>query len=245
MFTEYFEEIKQAAIKNYPYEFCGVITKSKGFYSVKNVSDSPDNSFRIDKKALAKAYKEELLAIVHSHPNGPNCPSKVDMIAQEDTGVVWVIVTTDGETASMPFLFGKQAPIPPLVGRAFRHGVTDCYSLIKDYYFLEKNIVLPIGQRDWEWWYKEGEDLYTKNFKNAGFRVIQQHEVIKGDVFLAQLRSKTPNHGGVYIGDGLILHHLSSSNAMDITRLSAREPLNRWQNFITHWLRYEENSITR
>jgi len=51
-----------------------------------------------------------------------------------------------------------------------------------------------------------------------------------GDVFLAQVRAPVPNHGGVYLDGGLILHHLEG-------RLSRREPLGPWRRFVTHALR--------
>ena len=123
------------------------------------------------------------------------------------------------------------------MGRGFRHGVTDCYSLIRDYYRLERDVVLPEFPRDWEWWCNE-QDLYRDGFGKAGFERLVDVDLRPGDVFLAQIRSGVPNHGGVYLGDGLALHHLAARLPVDATRLSRREPIDRWMKFISHWLRY-------
>jgi proteasome lid subunit RPN8/RPN11 len=243
MFEEYYEQCKQLAIKCYPKEACAVITED-GFKPVKNTSDDPNNSFRISKKALAIAYTNGLKAIFHSHPDYYDCPSQADMERQVETAVPWIICSTNGEVASTPIVFDHAAEPPALLGRGFRHGVTDCYSLIKDFYKTYLDITLNEFPRDWEWWLN-GQDLYKEGFKTTGFRVISDYEVQPGDVFLAQLRSKTPNHGGVYLGNGLIVHHLTSNKAVDKTRLSSREPVYRWQKHITHWLRHEENNTVR
>lgn len=243
MFEQYFPEIRAMALAAFPNEGCGLITE-KGFRVVKNIAANPREEFEISVQDLAQGYAEKLLAIVHSHPHGPDCPSQADMEMQLLGDVPWVLLSTDGKACTTPFIMGDQAPIPPLVGRSFRHGVTDCYSLIRDYYRLERNIILKEFPRDWEWW-KKDQELYQKGFIEAGFRRIIEEELRPGDVFLAQLRSNTPNHGGIYLGNGLILHHLTSTQAVDISRVSQREPIHRWKKYVTHWLRYENNSSSR
>jgi len=43
------------------------------------------------------------------------------------------------------------------------------------------------------------------------------------------------NHAGIYIGNGLFLHHLPN-------RLSREEPVMRWKSLITHVLRPPPNA---
>jgi hypothetical protein len=51
-----------------------------------------------------------------------------------------------------------------------------------------------------------------------------------GDCFLMQVASPVPNHAAVYLGDGLILHHLQG-------RLSSRDVYGGyWQKVTTHIL---------
>ena len=127
--------------------------------------------------------------------------------------------------------------MPELVGRAFQHGVTDCYALIRDYYRSVKGVTLPVFPRSWLWW-KEGGDLYRDGFEKAGFYRVDDPE--PGDVFLAQIGSPVPNHGGVYLGNNQILHHISSRNGYDPARISRRDTLLRWKKYITHWVRYRD-----
>ncbi len=229
--------IRAHALSAFPAEACGVI-KGGAYVRCRNVAADRTQAFRIATRRLTSLSPVE--AIVHSHPGGPDCPSGDDMRQQVATAVPWVLVSTDGRGCLPPVVFGDGAPIAPLVGRGFRHGVTDCYSVIRDAYRLERGIVLPEFPRDWEWW-RDGADLYRDGFARAGFRRLAEGErQAPWDVFLAQTpKSPVPNHGGLYLGNGEILHHLTAKLPVDPTRLSCREPGSRWQTYVTHWLRYE------
>lgn len=231
--------IKAHALHEYPKECCGFVVDNH-YLEFPNQAEKPEECFLIDAKYWLEASNlGDIQAVIHSHPDGLQCPSATDMRQQVATDIPWGILATDGERVSEPFWFGDSAPKAPLVGRGFRHGVTDCYSLIRDYYLLEKKIGLMEFPRDWEWWL-DGLDLYQDGFEVAGFSRINSSEVREGDVFLAQIRSEVPNHGGIYLGNGIGLHHLTGSEPVDMSRLSVREPINRWQKFITHWLRFED-----
>ncbi len=236
-FSHLYPEIKQHALDVYPEECCGLVVDDK-YHAMPNQSDDPENSFKIDSTAMLAARKIGLQAIVHSHPDDIAAPSSADMASQIENVVPWILLNTDGEFAGEPFVFGDSAPIPDLMARTFRHGVTDCYNLIRDFYRQELNITLKDVPRDWEWWSKD-QTLYEDGFKEAGFHKIDQSEVQYGDVFLANIRSNTPNHGGVYVGDEMILHHLTGSHAVE-NRLPKRDLVCRYQNYISYWLRYEE-----
>jgi len=240
MFTEYHRQIQQEAIEAYPNEAVWVLTQD-GLRRVANISTEPSKHFRISDKDMLQAYQEGLLAIVHSHPDGPDCPSEEDMVGQVSTACAWGIVSTNGNEALPIVWWGDEVERDPLIGRGFRHGITDCYSLIRDYYLLEHGIALPEFPRGWNWW-NEGKDLYTDGFPKAGFRRFDPdvEEPREGDMWFSQLKSKVPNHGGIYLGDETILHHTTANLAVDSTRLSKREPIHRWLPHITYWLRHEE-----
>lgn len=237
MFEQHTAQLQAEAIAAYPHEAVWLITPGE-CRRVKNVAPEPESTFRVGKRALASAQQRGLLAVVHSHPNFPACPSAADMRGQLASGVPWGVVSTDGESATDVAWWGDSIEPPPLVGRGFRHGVTDCYSLIRDYYRVELGIVLPEYARDWEWWLG-GEDFYRREFESAGFHLIEERDARPGDVWVAQLRSKVPNHGGILLDGGLGLHHPSSRLPVDPSHLSRREPLARWRHHITHWLRHE------
>jgi cell wall-associated NlpC family hydrolase len=88
--------------------------------------------------------------------------------------------------------------------------------------------------RDNLWW-ETGEDLYMRDFEKGGFTKLdvdpQRPDLKVGDVFLFKLRSKVANHAGVYIGNGLIFHHVQGYT-------SHRAPLNLWGRNVECWLRY-------
>ena len=94
------------------------------------------------------------------------------------------------------------------------------------------NLDLPDYQRFDEWW-KRGENLYLDNFTHAGFDVASSDGLGEGDVLLMQVNSDVPNHAAIYLGDGLILHHLQG-------RLSSRDVYGGyWQKITTHILRHQ------
>ena len=229
----------------YPKESCGVVVEGS-YRPIQNLAERPNDEFAINKLEFAKLLLlHKVDAFIHSHPDGPAYPSVRDMVSQVETKIPWGIVPVVRGKATELFLWGDGAPIPELIGRPFRHGVTDCYSLIRDWYLLEKNILLPQYPRAWEWW-NQGDMLYEDNFKNAGFERLPSGASSQiGDVCLFRIRSRTPNHAGVFVGKGLVLHHLSGRHGYDPTRLSCREPLARRANMVEYWLRHASNTPPR
>lgn len=236
MFAEYEAQIRAEALAAVPNEAVWLITE-KGCRLVENISATPTTHFEVSQSNVARATAEGLLAVVHSHAHGDPVPSEVDMHGQLASSVPWGIVATNGVTCEEIVWWGDGVPKAPLVGRGFRHGVTDCYALVRDYYKMERGVDLPEFPRGWNWW-NLGEELFTTGFEKAGFVRINQDEVEEGDVWLAQLRSDVPNHAGILLGQGLAIHQAGSTNAYDPTRLSVREPVARYMPHITHWLRY-------
>lgn len=233
------------AEQEYPNESCGVVT-AQGYVPAMNIAGDPKTDFAIDEKWFDE---QNALAVLHSHPDGNEYPSESDMRGQLSTDIPWGIIPTRKFVrseedftihASPPFFWGKGVPIPELLQRGFRHGVTDCYELIRDWYKLERAITLPVYPREWGWW-ENGGDLYNTLFADAGFRRKKDHEDLAiGDVFLAQLNSSKLNHGGVYIGNGQVIHHPGETRrgyAPD--RLSLRDPLISYKPFIRFWIRRE------
>jgi proteasome lid subunit RPN8/RPN11 len=236
------EQIKLAkdhALKAFPEESCGVVIDGK-YIACRNVAEDPLKDFEINPEDWVEFGEVE--AVIHSHTfssapgvrvneRNPRSPTHKDMACQIEMGVPWAIIPTDGEMTIEPVWFGRDELSTPLVGRVFIHGITDCYGLIRAYFWQELNIFLPDFPRDENWW-KQEKDLYSENFAAWGFKRISQKEAKAGDVFLAQINSPVPNHGGVYLDNGLAIHHLAG-------RLSRREPIGPWTKFITHWLRYD------
>tara|TARA_R110000851_G_scaffold50512_4_gene120576 strand:+ start:5941 stop:6675 length:735 start_codon:yes stop_codon:yes gene_type:complete len=232
------KDIQELAKAGYPNEICGIVSKGK-FIPMQNMASDKENSFYI----TPEQYSDHIVdAIVHSHTHAPLEPSEADMECQQTWNVPIGIVKTDGKVVSDVLWLGGEYDIP-LIGREFRHGPSgsdgkgDCYALIKDFYKQALNIELKEFSRNNHWW-ERGNNLYLDNAENAGFFRVEEKDIQEGDIFLAQIRSKKPNHGGVYLGKGVGLHHLDR-------RLSRREPLNNWNKYIVAWYRHEENIPTR
>lgn len=249
------EDAKAHALEVFPKESCGFVAGGK-YLPQQNLSQEED-AFRLgrDTWLLAEERHGRIQAVIHSHPYldgrlpAPDYPSAADMRGQLATGVPWGITVAAAEGAFPDIIwFGDACPVPPLTGpeRYFRHGVTDCYSLIRDYYRLELGISLLEFPRDWEWWL-EGKDLYSAGFSQTGFRAIPAALAKTGDVFLAAVGSSArhkmvANHGGIYLGgrEHRILHHLSGRMPVDVGRVAKEEPGERWMRFVTTFIRHEK-----
>ena len=220
-------EIARAMLEHacavFPDESCGLV-QGGAYRPMPNLAEDPETDFRMEPGALAMPGVE---AVVHSHPFGPDCPSQADMAAQIASSLAWgiVVVCADGPrerpVASPPFWFGDQVPRPPLLGRAFRHGVTDCYALCRDWWLAETGELLPDFPRPDRWW-AEGGDMLLENFRLAGFEPVPLSQVRRGDGLLFSIPpGKAVDHCAMYLGEGHILHHLPK-------RFSRSEPLGRW-----------------
>ncbi len=198
-----------------PREACGLVIIKNGrqvYKPCKNLAGSTDQ-FVLDPNDYAKADEEgEIVAVIHSHPNISAKPSQADLVGCEASGLPWFICGIPSEHWEYIEPTGYVAP---LVGRQWSHGVLDCYAIIRDWYKLERNIELLDFERRDEWW-KIGENLYLDNFEKAGFRKTSLDKLQKGDVILMTINSPVPNHGAVYLGDNMILHHVHG-------RLSTRD----------------------
>jgi hypothetical protein len=225
------EQIQAHALEAFPHECCGVV-RAGVYERMVNNDPNPTEAFDFDRMVLIDPAVQ---AIVHSHPNGPAHPSAMDMMQQLATDLVWGLVATDGESCQPVMWWGPGVPVPPLVGRDFRHGPSgsdgkgDCYAMVRDWYREHRGLKLPEVPRDNEWWAK-GQSLYTDHLEPEGFQSISISQIEPGDGLLLHVLSTVPNHAAIYMGDGLILHHLPN-------RLSRHEPLGRWINLVTHAIR--------
>ena len=177
--------------------------------------------------------------VVFSRPRMVAYPNEREMLAQLSSDAPWIYLRTDGVDCEDPVIWGNGSPYWAFLGRPFRHGVMDCYSLIRDYYKLEYKLSLDEYPRDWFWWNSSADylnafrppvkDLYGENFKNQGFYPIGKIEDLrKGDSVLMKLNSDSINHAAIYIGDGKILHHVSSMMPIDFKRVSKIDSLAPW-----------------
>ena len=217
---------KDAALKHAkeqdPRESVGVLIVIKGkeqYYPCNNLSTYSQQCFILDPEDYVKADAlGEITAIVHSHPVTPPSPSQADKVSCEQSGLKWHIVNPKTETWGYCEPTGYK---PPLIGRQWVWGVTDCWSLVRDYYKEQHNIQLldyerPTTPQDFL-----DNPLFEQYAERTGFIELNKDEKLqKGDVLLMSILHPTLNHVAIFLGDE-ILHHLAD-------RLSTREPYNEW-----------------
>lgn len=231
------EKIKEDAIATYPEEAVWLVTEEKGCYQVKNIHEDPTNFFRISADDSLAATLSGLLAIVHSHCDAPEVPSKEDMELFDKVNVPCGIVSTDGEWTSDILWLTNETP--ELVGRPFIHGISDCYTLSRDYY-KTKGIHLPLVPRNWNNWENNSDDYMENLFKSMGFHEVPKSEAREGDGWLAIIRGSATHHCGILLDNDLILHHPGASEPIDRSKLSVIEPIYRYMPFITKFIRFKE-----
>ncbi|MGB0662779.1 MAG: NlpC/P60 family protein [Pontibacterium sp.] len=120
---------------------------------------------------------------------------------------------------------------PPLEGRPFIHGVMDCYSALQDMYKQTYGVSLPDIERAPNWW-QTGQNLYLDNAEENGFKPVFSKEVKPGMVFAMKVLSPVVNHVAVYIGNGLIYHHMAGGvSKIEDLRLAHRKWIDSiWQH---------------
>jgi len=217
----------------FPKEACGVFTRSSGYIACTNIDPEPEKNFRMKEYFQVAANRDDVIAIFHSHPDGIAEPTEADMAFQISTAFSWGIVALDKNREVIDCFFWGGKEIPPLLGRKYRSGTMDCYSIIKDAYMLWYGIKLPDFPRDADFW-ERGENLYSDNFGEAGFEMITPDKIMPGDVLLGSIRGRgIVNHGAIVLSEREILHHT-------INGLSRRDSFSRWFQHLNICLRHKD-----
>jgi len=223
------DDAERDARDAYPREACGLVVVARGreiYHPCRNVAAGVQH-FEIDPADYAEAEDSgTIVGVFHSHPDGTEAASEPDRVGCESSGVPWHILAWPENRWGTIVPSGYAAP---LIGREFHHGTLDCYGLIRDWYRIERGVVLSDFQRLNDWWH-QGGDLYRAHFAEAGFEAGA--DLHPGAVLLMQVASPVPNHAAIYLGDDIILHHLHG-------RLSSRDVYGGfWRKVTTHVLRY-------
>ena len=205
-----------------PKESVGLLLNIKGkerYFPCRNLSMTSHQCFILDPEDYVKGSNlGEITGIVHSHPSSQPIASQADKVSCEDSNLPWYIVNPKTEQWGYCEPTGYKAP---LLGRQWVWGITDCWSLVVDWYKQEKGIELldyerPTTPEDFL-----ANPVFEKYLPSRGFRLLKPNEhLINGDVLAMSILGKGLNHVAIYLGDN-VLHHLAD-------RLSCREPYSEW-----------------
>ena len=205
------------ALEEAPRESVGLVAVVKGrerYVRCKNLAKT-DDYFCLDPRDYAKtAETGEIVCIVHSHPTTNPEPSDADLVSCERSRLPWLIVNpvTGGHTLTEPSGY-KQ----PLLGREWVWGVSDCWTLCRDWY-IEQGLTVVDFDRPPTPEEFEQKPLFEESWQIAGFTEVPADQMQYGDLLLMNLQSPVDglNHCGVCVEDGLLLHHVRK-------RLSSRD----------------------
>ena len=232
---------KMHAASAAPEESIGFVMAGQ-YKAQRNIAENPFASAQAHPDAVLGAQRDGLRALIHSHPHPhPPCPSLTDMRGQIAMQVPWAIVpvSRDREPGALVW-WGPGVPAPGLLGRPYRHGVTDGYSLVRDWYG-GRGIGLPDVARGWRGHNEREPDLYDRVFRGAGFELIDPAEAEVGDALLMRRNGDDIEHCAVLVEPGVILHHPGGDRPYDPTRLSRRDAAARWMPCVRRAIRYKNH----
>ena len=205
-----------------PKESCGVLLNIRGkekYFPCRNLSMTSHQCFILDPEDYVKADNlGEIIAIVHSHPVTPPAASQADQLACEQSGLKWHIVNPKTEVWGYTEPKGYKAP---LIGREWAWGVSDCWSLVRDWYKEELKIELRDWHRPTTLQDFNNDPMFESCAWRTGFRELRSDEKLEnGDLLFMSILANGLNHVAIFL-DGDVLHHLTD-------RLSCKEPYSEW-----------------
>lgn len=121
-----------------------------------------------------------------------------------------------------------------LLSRPYVDGRWDCYGLAVDYYRSVFGVELTNLARPIEWWNMKEFDLInefvsTNGWKNIGLNI---RRLKLGDGLIFACAGGKANHIGIYVGNGMFIHHF-------FRQFSREEPLlDKWTSRLTAIVRH-------
>ena len=229
---DFIEDIKQHFENEYPREGCGVLAVVKGkkkWFPCTNVAQD-DEDFIIDSQEYLKLVRTtDIVGFVHSHPDRPSEPTKVDIDYCNALGIPYYIFSYPDLDLTV---VEPENKVTDLYGREYEFGTKDCFEAMRDYLKTQDIIIPPRVMFEDDWWDKDLDYFSADVIKDWGGQPIELEDIEPNDVLIFQVMAPKNNHCGVYIGNDIFYHHA-------VNRLSCRESLYpAWHKSLTGAYRY-------
>lgn len=205
------EEIKLICRQRPTEEICGVICENGYVIPIKNIHNNPTSQFKLCPKeqATAEILNGKIIAIFHSHINGKG-PSFNDKYSSSIHNIDFITY----DLIHNKFHFTNPVGYDHFLNKDFEIGVSDCYTLVQDYYREELKINLGKYTR-FENWFHIDPYFFDKNIEKEGFKIVhtgpldENSDLQTNDAILFNM---IPDHDGcnhvaIYLGNGRMLHH--------------------------------------
>ncbi len=125
-----------------------------------------------------------------------------------------------------------------LLGLPYKSGSQDCYGLALRYYSEVYNLKLSDFARPDGWWNDPSMDLINECLQSDGWKNVGMNtKALKlGDGLVFSLINGRANHCGIYVGNGMFIHHVYG-------RFSAEEALmDKWTSRLLMIVRHPDIS---
>lgn len=211
------KQIKEYCDSKIPNESCGLLIYKNNDYifnPCQNISHHPKEHCILSPLDYVNANKlGEIKAHVHSHPNeGTSLVDNYNAFYHNIYSVIYAWKINK--------FYIVEPKLKSYLNRNFDISKDNCYDLIRDYYKVEKNVLLNVYNinKDWE---NKTPDIILENFEKEGFYEVKKEEIIKDDILFFKNKNDNITHLGIFLGDNLMLHHPLKHNSY-IEYLDAR-----------------------
>ena len=214
-------KIKAHSLKESPDECCGLLLLNKKnvleAFPCRNIAQDKKNEFVVCQLDYLKAAMNgKIVGIYHSHCIQDNSFSELDKQISYKLNlknIVYILKRDSFEEYSPENYYNKY------VDKDFVIGVSDCLSIVENYYNEEFGIKIFHYERtaDWDKDYPEfvkdklaefcDSQNFDKFFEKENFVKIEGIEnARKHDIIVFKYLENYPSHFGIYLGQNHILH---------------------------------------
>lgn len=163
-----------------------------------NVGDRQNRCAQPDIFELSKAIETEgFIALAHTHPEGSEF-SKSDLLFAEAWQIPIIVINSKTKSFDFHDPCEFVAKNIPLLGRPQTDLMTNCYTLARDYHYINNGKTLHKIGRKYEWKIEDIQEPLMDKFYG-----LMEWEV--GDILIFGSKGMF-SHCGVYLGDSKMLH---------------------------------------